>query len=168
MRGHEYLVAILSDNGVLRADTLRYADEIRTPETIGLPKHKKAVAAKVTQFSKAIEDLLHDSLDIKELQDEDAAALQAIVHEKEKDRDAVIHRANLEDADADGAEGGAKVIDLMEVLKRSLSKKAVVTTAEAGAPISLADRRAQKQGSAKRKSPKKATKSRGKRAARSS
>ena len=31
MRGHEYLVAIVSDNGVLRADTLRYADEIRTP-----------------------------------------------------------------------------------------------------------------------------------------
>ena len=38
MRGHEYLVAIIADNGVLRADTLRYADEIRTPESIGLGK----------------------------------------------------------------------------------------------------------------------------------
>src|SRR5688500_13883019 len=39
MRGHEYLVAIVADNGVLRLDTLRYADEIRTPASIGLPKH---------------------------------------------------------------------------------------------------------------------------------
>ena len=39
MRGHEYLVAIISDNGVLRADTLRYADEIRTPE-----RHRPAEA----------------------------------------------------------------------------------------------------------------------------
>jgi len=57
MRGHEYLVAIIADNGVLRADTLRYADEIRTPETIGLSKRGKATASKVTQFVKIIEDL---------------------------------------------------------------------------------------------------------------
>ena len=44
MRGHEYLVAIVSDNGVLRADTLRYADEIRRRETIGLPKPSKVQA----------------------------------------------------------------------------------------------------------------------------
>ena len=61
MRGHEYLVAIVSDNGVLRADTLRYADEIRTPESIGLPKREKPAAAKVTQFGKAIDELTREA-----------------------------------------------------------------------------------------------------------
>jgi DNA end-binding protein Ku len=45
MRGHEYLVAIVSDNGVLRADALRYVDEIRTPKSIGLPKPSKVSKA---------------------------------------------------------------------------------------------------------------------------
>ena len=46
MRGHEYLVAIVADNGVLRADTLRYEDEVRTPESIGLPNRSKPAASK--------------------------------------------------------------------------------------------------------------------------
>ena len=154
MRGHEYLVAILSDNGVLRADTLRYGDEIRTPETIGLPKKGKPVAAKVTQFAKAIDAIKSNELDISELRDEEAEALQALVQEKEKNGRNVIHRKGLEAAEAEGEEGG-KVIDLMAVLKKSLSKNAVVTTAEAGAPISLAERRAQGNITT-RKPPKKA------------
>ena len=72
MRGHEYLVAIVSDNGVLRADTLRYTDEIRTPESIGLPKVKKPAAGKVTQFGKAIDELKQTKLDMSELADQDA------------------------------------------------------------------------------------------------
>src|SRR4029450_13501406 len=64
MRGHEYLVAIVADNGVLRADTLRYADEIRTPETIGLAKRSKATASRVTQFTKEIADLTRSDLDL--------------------------------------------------------------------------------------------------------
>ena len=155
MRGHEYLVAILSDNGVLRADTLRYADEIRTPDMIGLPKKSKAPAAKVTQFTRAIEALTQDTLDIAELRDEDAIALQALVREKEKDTDNVIHEAGLEDSE-EPADGG-NVIDLMAVLKRSLSKSAVVRTAEdTAAPISLAEHRA-KHTTLQKKAPKKAT-----------
>src|SRR5688500_10179218 len=72
MRGHEYLVAIVSDNGVLRADTLRYTDEIRTPESIGLPKPAKG--KKGEAFAKAIDDLTRKELDVSELQDQEAAA----------------------------------------------------------------------------------------------
>jgi DNA end-binding protein Ku len=165
MRGHEYLVAIVSDNGVLRADTLRYADEIRTPEGIGLPKRKKPAATKVNQFTKVLDGLTHDTLDVAELGDEEARALQRLVHEKEKDRDNVIHRTDLEEADGDAGEGGAKVIDLMEVLKRSLSKKAVVATASGSEPISLAERRAQKAAKTQRKPAKKAAARRGRKRA---
>ena len=148
MRGHEYLVAIVSDNGVLRADTLRYSDEIRTPETIGLPKRGKVAAAKVTQFTKAIDDLTRDALDMSELQDREAEQLQELAQSKKEHRDDVIHPTGAEEEDAEAAAGGAKIIDLMAVLRKSLSKSTVVRTAEASAPISLAERRAQREARA--------------------
>jgi len=140
MRGHEYLVAIVADNGVLRADTLRYADEIRTPEAIGLPKSKKVPAAKVTRFTKAIDGLKQSKLDLSELEDRDAQALRELAESKQKNGENVIQQHGLEDAEA--SEGGsAQIIDLMEVLRKSLSKNAVVSSAGAGEPISLAERR---------------------------
>jgi DNA end-binding protein Ku len=148
MRGHEYLVAIVSDNGVLRADTLRYTDEIRTPEAIGLPKRSKVAASKVTSFVKAIDDLTRDALDMSELQDREAEELKELAESKQKDRDDVIHPTGAEEADPEAAAGGAKIIDLMAVLRKSLSKTTVVRTAEASAPISLAERRAEREARA--------------------
>lgn len=148
MRAHEYVVAIVSDNGVLRADTLRYSDEIRSPEDIGLPKRAKVPAAKVTQMTKAIDELAQDELDMSELQDREAEALLELAEAKKKHRDDVIHPTGAEEADPEAA-GGAKIIDLMAVLRKSLSKSTVVRTAEqASAPISLAERRAQREARA--------------------
>lgn len=156
MRGHEYLVAIVSDNGVLRADTLRYVDEIRTPESIGLPKPAKA--KKGEAFAKAIDELTRKELDVSELQDQEAAALQDLVKAKQKDSDNVIHQAGLEEEDPEAVAGSAKIIDLMQVLRKSLSKNVVVTNAQAnvqsGPPIDLAERR-KKKASAYRKAPRK-------------
>jgi DNA end-binding protein Ku len=146
MRGHEYLVAIVSDNGVLRADTLRYADELRTPASIGLPKRTKPSRAKVTQLSKIIAGLTRKDLAISELEDEDAEALKHIVETKEKRREDVVRHRGLEAVDSEAATEGARVIDLMEVLRKSLSKRAVVTPIDSGPPISLAERRAQRSG----------------------
>jgi DNA end-binding protein Ku len=147
MRGHEYLVAIVSDNGVLRADTLRYADEIRTPKSIGLPKRRKGGARQVNAFIKHIEARRHREVNLAELEDKDAEALEALAKSRQKDDDRVIHRSGLEEADG-GATSDAKIIDLMAVLRKSLSKGAVVKTADSGPPISLADRRAKRAGKA--------------------
>jgi DNA end-binding protein Ku len=166
MREHEYLVAIIADNGVLRADTLRYADEIRTPESIGLPKAKKVTASKASRFAKEIDDLKQTKLDMAELEDQDARALAELAESKQKEDEGVIHQRGLEEADAEAAGDSAQIIDLMEVLRKSLSKIAVVTRAGGGAsePISLAERRAQreskgsgtkKKATAKRKTPSK-------------
>ena len=38
MRDREYLVAIFARKGILCAETLRFHDEVRDPETIGLPR----------------------------------------------------------------------------------------------------------------------------------
>jgi DNA end-binding protein Ku len=148
MRAHEYLVAIVPDNGVLRADTLRYADEIRTPESIGLPKRAKVQSKLVSQFVNAMKELERDALSMAELEDREAEELQELVKKKQKDKDNVIHQPELETDDPDASEGGAQIIDLMAVLRRSLSKRAVVTNAESSPPISLAERRALKQAAA--------------------
>lgn len=154
MRGHEYLVAIVADNGVLRADTLRYADELRTPEAIGLPRSKKVPAAKLTRFAKAIDGLKQSKLDLSELEDRDAQALRELAQSKQKNGENVIQQRGLEDAAA--SEGAsAQIIDLMAVLRKSLSKNAVVSSA--GEPISLAERRKSK-AAAKRKTPHKRSK----------
>ncbi len=146
MRGHEYLVAIVSDNGVLRADTLRYTDEIRTPESIGLPKVKKPAAGKVSQFGRAIDELKQTRLDMSELADRDAQALRELAESKEKQDEDVVHQRGLEAADAEATEGSAQIIDLMEVLRKSLSKNAVVSRAGGDSePISLDERRAAKK-----------------------
>jgi DNA end-binding protein Ku len=41
MRGHEYLAAILSEGGLLRMATLRYADELRSPTDVACPKPRR-------------------------------------------------------------------------------------------------------------------------------
>jgi hypothetical protein len=102
------------------------------------------------------------------LEDQEAAALQALVKSKQKDKDSVIHETGLEEEDAEAPAGGAKIIDLMAVLRKSLSKNTVVTNAQGGPPISLAERRearakakkpakkaAKKKATASRKTPKK-------------
>lgn len=172
MRGHEYLVAIISDNGVLRADTLRYADEIRTPRAIGLPERKKVAATKVNRFAKAIDDLQRDSIDVSELEDKEAEVLQELAEKKQSERSDVVHTRGLESEDPEAAAGGAQIIDIMEVLRRSLSKNAVVrTAAERSKPISLAERRAERDAgsaasSTKKSSSKRRSKSRSKAASR--
>ncbi len=131
MRGHEYLAAILSENGVLRVETLRHSAEIRTPEGVGLPKPAKSSAKRTSRFAKAIEALTQNKLDLTEFEDRDAHALQALAHAKqEKGQDIVEHTARADDV---SEEGGGKVIDLMKILRRSLSRNAQVSTPDSTA-----------------------------------
>lgn len=132
MRGHEYLVAILSEGGLLRAETLRFADELRTPEDVGLPKRAKAAPRRVNELSKAIDELTRDALDMDELSDRYAAAIHTLAESKQKKGEDVIDTgAAAEEEDADAA--GAEVIDLVEVLRKRLAPKARVKTAESTA-----------------------------------
>ena len=41
MRGKEYLVAIFAEHGILRAETMRFPDELRSPADVGLPKKRR-------------------------------------------------------------------------------------------------------------------------------
>ena len=116
MRGKEYLVAIFPENGILRAETMRFADEVRSPKEIGLPEKKKLPAATVKKFEKIIEKNSVRQLSLKELKDEQTERLKKLV-----DRKRAQHKDIVEIAEPDRDEG--KVVDIMEALKKSLARK---------------------------------------------
>ncbi|MGH7475619.1 MAG: Ku protein [Longimicrobiales bacterium] len=115
MRGKEYLVAILAENGILRAETLRFADEVRAADEMGLPAAAKATGAAVTKLRKQIQRLERKALDIAELRDDYAERVEALVARKLKAGEDVVTAP-------EGAEGEreTEVIDLMQVLKQRM------------------------------------------------
>lgn len=115
MRTKEYLVAILAENGILRAETLRFHDEIRAADQIDLPERPDLDAARVGEVEKAVEKRTRKSLDESELTDDYADRLLKLVEKKRRKRDAIVTPAGPAEP-----EDEADVIDLMEVLKRSL------------------------------------------------
>jgi DNA end-binding protein Ku len=115
MRGKEYLVAIYADRGILRANTLRFSDEIRTPQAVGLREKKEAQPKGIVrQFETAIARLTRKTLDPKELRDEYSESLLKFAEKKYAQRKDVV------ETHAKGRP--EKVVDLMEVLKRSLGQ----------------------------------------------
>lgn len=116
MRGKEYLVAIFPENGILRAETMRFPDEIRAVKEIDLPEKKKVPAATVKKFETFIAKHSDKKLSLKELKDEKTEQLLKLVEKKRKQ-----HKDVVEVEEAEHGEG--KVVDLMEVLKKSLAGK---------------------------------------------
>lgn len=114
MRGKEYLVAIFSDHGILRAETMRFPDELRTPAEIGLPKKKKAPPATIRKFEKLISSRSKKQLSPRKLEDEQTQRLLKLVKKKS------AQRKNVVQVEAEQEEK-SNVVDLMEVLKRSLA-----------------------------------------------
>lgn len=131
MRAHQHLVAIVSDGNILRAETLRFADELRSPEEVGLPQRVKPPAKALKDFSKAIEALTSDKLDMDELSDRYAAALEALAEKKaKKGKDLVDPRGEPEEEE----EGGAQVIDLMKILRERVGAGKATPKPAAKAP----------------------------------
>lgn len=116
MRGKEYLVAIFPEHGILRAETMRFADQIRSPKQVDLPEKKKIPAAAVKKFERLISKHSDKHLALKDLKDEKTAQLMKLVEKKRKQHKNVVE---VEVPERD--EG--KVVDLMEVLKKSLAGK---------------------------------------------
>lgn len=118
MRGKEYLIAIIADRGILRAETLRFYDELRTPADVGLPSLKKTSAADMQAIEKEIDKLAADDLDRSELTDEPSRRLLELVQHKIESGEDVMHAPEVPEPES------AEIIDLMQVLKKSLEAKA--------------------------------------------
>jgi DNA end-binding protein Ku len=116
MRAKEYLIAIFAEGGILRAETLRFAGEVRTPEQIGLPEKPEVDRHTVRRFEKAIEELSAEALDPGELEDAYGKRLERLIAAKRKRGDGVVEVAGETGAGEDADEP----VDLMNVLKWSL------------------------------------------------
>lgn len=128
MRGHQYLVAILSDGDVLRAETLRFAADMRSPQDIGLPKRARPARKDVKRFSEAIASFERDSLDLDELSDRYAAVIEDLAEKKAaKGKDVVQASGDAEDEE----DAGAEVIDLMKLLKERIGRAGRASAARA-------------------------------------
>jgi DNA end-binding protein Ku len=121
IRGKEYLLAILSDNGVLRAETLRFADELRSPADVGLPETGKSDADAVKRFQKAIGSNSRKTLDVEWLKDRGTERIIKRAHKKLKAGKGVIHEPA--GAEADAPPPDTEPTDLMAVLKESLGQE---------------------------------------------
>ncbi len=116
MHGKDYLVAIIAEGGILRAETLRFHDEVRTPEQVGLPALQHADKKSVDQMRAAIKKLTHKSFAPELLSDQHAVLLQQRIEAKLKSGIDVLKAPEEPEA----AETPSNVIDLMQVLKERL------------------------------------------------
>lgn len=114
MRGKEYLVAIIAENGILRAETLRFADELRTPSDIGLPQKPKVPKGRVTQFEKLIKT--HSEARPSKTETKDAETGRLVKLAKKK----LSRKKDVVEVEPEKTSEG-NVIDIMEVLKKSIA-----------------------------------------------
>lgn len=118
MRGKEYLIAILAENGILRAETLRFHDEIRRPEDVGLPEMGRPRRARVDRLRKQIRARTAKTFDPSQLEDRHAARVRRLARKKQAQHEDVIRVPETP------AEEEPDVIDLMEVLKQRMRGRA--------------------------------------------
>ena len=114
MRDREYLVAIMSEGGILRAETLRFKDDLRDGADIGIKVDNNPDDKQLKAARKALKALSREKLNPSLLQDREAKRILECVDEKrEKHQDLVQMETDEED---DG-----NVIDIMDVLKTRLA-----------------------------------------------
>lgn len=124
MRGREYLVAILAEQGILRAETLRFHEELRRPADVGLAESEEPDDDAVAEMAAALRGLRGEAVAEDMLTDEWSRRLRQLVRKKLRSGKDVRARP---EAGADSGEGeddeGAEIIDLMALLKSRLGEE---------------------------------------------
>ena len=95
---------------------MRFADELRSPAEVGLPDKPKIPKATVKKFEKLIASRSKKQMTKSRLEDEQTERLLKLVKKKSAQRKNVIEVETEEPQEA-------KVIDLVQVLKKSLAGK---------------------------------------------
>jgi DNA end-binding protein Ku len=136
MRGKAYAVAIFAERGILRAETLRFGDEVRSARDVGLPAPKKPSAAKVKAMAKRVRELAAPALDEEELRDEEVERLLERARRKHARGEDVVEAP---EAPIDDDEGG-EVIDLVALLEQRMRGRKDAGSARKRAPKPQAKR----------------------------
>jgi DNA end-binding protein Ku len=119
MRDREYLMAIFAQNGILCAETLRFHDEVRDTQTIGLPKPVTVPRAQVSAFERSINAHSAKALSHDKLTDPDTQKLKVIIARKKRAGKDLI-RTNERAQEVDSEEEGD--VDLLDTIRRSLRR----------------------------------------------
>lgn len=143
IRTRQYLAAVLPQDDVLLMDTLRYADEIRAADELGVPsgalRHK--VSAKEIDMALRLIDDMSEKWRPEKFKDTYRDDLMARIKEK-------ITQGQTEELTAPGKgekePARADVIDLMALLKKSVAQKQPAGKAEK--PAQKRPRRAPRAG----------------------
>ncbi len=129
MRGKEYLAAIFAEGGLLRAETMRFADELRTPEDVGLPPVRRISGARRREMDAALKPLLSEELDQSRLSDEDSVRLLELAERKRAESRDVVEVPEVVAPDDEDGEA-SNVVDIMSLLKQRVG---ALQTSEASA-----------------------------------
>lgn len=120
IRSKEHLVAILARDGVLWAQTMRFDQETRDAEGVGLPEPDTGDPALRDAMVNAMRTIEHPQLDLDELRDPYPESLESLAADK-RAAGAVVSPP----AGARTAEGPAtQIIDLVAALRKSLGQAA--------------------------------------------
>lgn len=123
MRDKEYLAAIVAERGILRAQTLRFVDEVRTPHDIGLPDIEKANKTDTRRFVRVIQELSESTIEGLDLEDPYARKVEKLVKQKLKKKSDVVHVETDTDQEEGGPEEEPRGPDLIETIRWSLSQQ---------------------------------------------
>ena len=127
----EHLAALIASGPALMLNTIRWASEIRSADELNLPGEGKAAAnLKPTELKMAAQ-LIKDMTGTwkpEDYSDNFSAAIHTLVNQKLKAGD-VEKVTPLEEAPADGE--ASNVIDLTQLLARSLAKRKPATAGKA-------------------------------------
>jgi len=164
IRTRQYLAAVVArgESEVLTLELMRYAHELRDPEDLDVPRGKSGVSEKELQMAIRLVEGMEEAWDPDQYKDDYRSDLMKLIEERAESGELEGSTAPVPKAEA----SGAKVVDLMAMLKRSLdegprkpakkapartSKKAPAKTA-AKAPKKTAKKSAAKKTATKRKS----------------
>jgi DNA end-binding protein Ku len=164
IRTRQYLAAVVArgESDVLTLELMRYAHELRDPEELDVPRGKSGVSEKELQMAMRLVEGMEEAWDPDQYKDNYRSDLMKLIEERAESGELEGSTAPVPKPEATGA----KVVDLMALLKRSLdegprkpAKKAPAKTSKktpartaAKAPKKTAKKSAAKKPAAKRKS----------------
>jgi len=124
IRTRQYLAALLPQGDFLVLNTLRYAAELREPEELGVPaaslKGPKVSAKEIELALRLVEDMADDW---KPEAYKDTYREDLLARIEQKVKAGQTEEITQPEKDKRGAEGGAEVIDLMALLRKSVGAK---------------------------------------------
>lgn len=117
MRGKQYLIAITASGGLLRAETLRFSDELRSADELAIGENAAADSKAVEAFERQINMLRADALAADDLEDTHTQGLMALIEKKRSKGTDVIAARDVRFEDS----AGAQIVDLLQYLKDSIN-----------------------------------------------